>query len=267
MTDTYLPGDKVSVTATTNPGYTFIGWYNGDVKVADSLTYEFTMPEESVTYTAKWIKVTVESEDTAKGTVSQLTDTYVFGEEVSVTAATNLGYTFIGWYNEDEKVADTLTYKFEMPAENVTYTAKWMMNAEMEPEVSVTATTYLGYTFIGWYNGDEKLTDSLTYEFTMPEESVTYTAKWIKVTVESEDTAKGTVSQLTDTYVFGEEVSVTATTNLGYGECDLHCEVDDERGNGAFRFHLHAYISYHSRCDGQQCDLFGGSVLCDSYRF
>ena len=234
MPTTTVAGERVAITATTNPGYTFIGWYKGDEKLTDSLTYEFTMPEENVTYTAKWIKVTVESEDTTKGTVSRLTGTYLPGEEVSITATTKSGYTFIGWYNGEEKVADSLTYEFTMPEESVTYTAKWIkVTVESEDtakgtvsqltdtyvfgeEVSVTATTYLGYTFIGWYNGDEKLTDSLTYEFTMPEESVTYTAKWIKVTVESEDTAKGTVSQLTDTYVFGEEVSVTATTNLGY---------------------------------------------------
>ena len=234
LTETYLPGDKVSVTATTNSGYTFIGWYNGEEKVTDALTYEFTMTAENVTYTAKWIKVAIVSEDTSKGTVSGLTETYLPGDEVSVAASTNPGYTFIGWYNGDEKLTDTLTYEFTMPAENVTYTAKWIKAAIVSEDtskgtvsqligtyfpgddVSVTATTKSGYTFIGWYNGDEKVADGLTYEFTMPEENVTYTAKWIKVTVESEDTAKGTVSQLTDTYVFGEEVSVTATTNLGY---------------------------------------------------
>ena len=234
LTGKYLPGDEVSVTATTEPGYTFIGWYNGDEKVADTLTYEFTMPAENVTYTAKWIKVTVVSESTTKGTVSKLTDTYIFGEKVSVTATTKSGYTFIGWYNGDEKVADTLTYEFEMPAENVTYTAKWIKVTVMSEDtdkgtvskltdtyifgekVSVTATTKSGYTFIGWYNGDEKVADGLTYEFTMPAENVTYTAKWIKVTIASESTNKGTVSSLTDTYIFGEKVSVTATTNLGY---------------------------------------------------
>ena len=227
-------GNRVELTATTKAGYTFIGWYNGEEKVAGTLTYEFTMPAENVTYTAKWIKVTVESEDTNKGAVSQLTGTYLLGDEASVTAKTKAGYTFIGWYIGDEKVAGALTYEFVMPAENVTYTAKWIkVTVESEDtskgtvsqltdtylpddEVSVTATTESGYTFIGWYNGDEELADTLTYEFTMPAENVTYTAKWIKVTVESEDTSKGTVSQLTGTYFPGDEVSVMATTETGY---------------------------------------------------
>ena len=235
LTKKYLPGDEVSVTATTNLGYTFIGWYNGDEKVADTLTYKFEMPAEDVTYTAKWIAcpVNLEVSNADAGSVGMPTTT-VAGERVAITATTNPGYTFIGWYNGNEQVAATPTYEFIMQTENVTYTAKWIkVTVESEDttkgtvsrltgtylpgeKVSITATTKSGYTFIGWYNGEEKVADSLTYEFTMPEEHVTYTAKWIKVTVESEDTARGTVSQLTDTYVFGEEVSVTVTTNLGY---------------------------------------------------
>ena len=190
-------GERVKLTATTNSGYTFIGWYNGEEKVTDALTYEFTMSAENVTYTAKWIKVAIVSEDTSKGTVSQLAGTYFPGDDVSVTATTNPGYTFIGWYNGDEKLTDTLTYEFTMPAENVTYTAKWIIcpvNLDVSSSaagsvsmadttvvgerVTITATTNAGYTFIGWYNGDDKLTDSVTYEFTMSAESVTYTAKW-----------------------------------------------------------------------------------------
>lgn len=44
--------------------------------------------------------------------------------------------------------------------------------------VKLTATTYLTYTFIGWYDGETKLTDELSYTFSMLAENVTYTAKW-----------------------------------------------------------------------------------------
>ena len=49
------------------------------------------------------------------------------GEEVTLTAVSNMGYTWDGWYDGDEKVSegDSLTYTFAMPAENKTYTAKW----------------------------------------------------------------------------------------------------------------------------------------------
>ena len=129
----YNAGAAATVSASTNPGYTFVGWYDGGEKLTDSLTYDFAMPSESATYTAKWIKVTVVSEDTAKGRVTSLTGTYFPGDNVTVTASTNLGYTFVGWYDGDEKLTDSPVYEFEMPSENVTYTARWETRAEMLP--------------------------------------------------------------------------------------------------------------------------------------
>ena len=142
----YNAGAAATVTASTNPGYTFVGWYDGDEKLTDSLTYDFAMPSESATYTAKWIKVTVVSEDTAKGRVTSLTGTYFSGDNVTVTASTNLGYTFAGWYDGDEKLTDSPVYGFEMPSENVTYTARWETRAEMLPFAFVSTAASLTIT-------------------------------------------------------------------------------------------------------------------------
>ena len=142
----YNAGAAATVSASTNPGYTFAGWYDGDEKLTDSLTYDFAMLSESATYTAKWIKVTVVSEDTAKGRVTSLTGTYFPGDNVTVTASTNLGYTFTGWYDGDEKLTDSPVYGFEMPSENVTYTARWETRAEMLPFVFVSTAASLTIT-------------------------------------------------------------------------------------------------------------------------
>lgn len=142
----YNAGAAATVSASTNPGYTFVGWYDGDEKLTDSLTYDFAMPSESATYTAKWIKVTVVSEDTAKGRVTSLTGTYFPGDNVTVTASTNLGYAFAGWYDGDEKLTDSPVYGFEMPSENVTYTARWETRAEMLPFTFVSTAASLTIT-------------------------------------------------------------------------------------------------------------------------
>ena len=141
----YNAGAAATVSASTNPGYTFVGWYDGDEKLTDSLTYEFAMPSESATYTAKWIKVTVASEDTG-GMVRMLTGTYFPGDNVTVIASTNLGYAFAGWYDGDEKLTDSPVYEFEMPSENVTYTARWETRAEMLPFVFVSTEKSLTIT-------------------------------------------------------------------------------------------------------------------------
>ena len=51
---------------------------------------------------------------------------------MTVTAKTNAGYTFVGWYENDEKLSGDLTYTFTMPSADVTYTAVWQTLAEME---------------------------------------------------------------------------------------------------------------------------------------
>ena len=131
----YKAGERVNINAEipTYAASSWLGWYKDGEKVSDTRTYTFAMPSESMTLTARWIKVIAQSEDTDKGTVTPLTGTYFPGNKVTVTATTNLGYTFIGWYKGGEKVSDTLTHTFKMPAENATYTARWELNDDMQP--------------------------------------------------------------------------------------------------------------------------------------
>ena len=125
-------GANITLTATTNAGYTWVGWYDGDTKVSEgtSLTYIATMPAENKTYTAKWTYYTLSTTTdlTAAGTYTQKNaEKVTAGQEETLTAATNLGYTFLGWYDGDTKVSEgtSLSYTFAMPAENKTYTAKF----------------------------------------------------------------------------------------------------------------------------------------------
>ena len=69
-----------------------------------------------------------------KGETVQINDnTYAVknGDNITVTATTNAGYIFKGWYDGANKLTDTLSYKF-MPAENKTYTAKWETDSNFE---------------------------------------------------------------------------------------------------------------------------------------
>ena len=107
------------------------------------------------------------------------------------------GYTFAFWYlGEDEQNATA--YDFDTPVtENITLTAKWNINKytvafntdggtpvppAQEVEYGLTATEpaapeKTGYTFDGWYLGDEK------YDFSAAvEQNITLTAKWTQNT-------------------------------------------------------------------------------------
>lgn len=49
---------------------------------------------------------------------------------------------------------------------------------KMKSDVEINAKAYLGYDFLGWYDGDNKISDELNYKFKMPKKDITYTAKF-----------------------------------------------------------------------------------------
>ncbi len=133
--DTVKHGKATVLTATVNDGYTFGGWYDGDEKISDSLTYSVIITENK-TFTAKFIKDTVYYTITAtaeaNGAVSGGGEV-AEGESVTLTAIANEGYVFAGWYDGDTKVSDSTEFVVENVTANKTYTAKF---EEAAPVVS-----------------------------------------------------------------------------------------------------------------------------------
>ena len=185
-----LPADP------TLKGYTFAFWYLGEDE-QNATAYDFNTPvTENITLTAKWNinKYTV-TFNSYGGTPVPPVQEVEYGLTATKPADPTLkGYTFAFWYlGEDEQNATA--YDFDTPVtENITLTAKWNINKytvafntdggtpvppAQEVEYGLTATepdpapTKTGYTFTGWYLGDEK------YDFSAAvEQNITLTAKW-----------------------------------------------------------------------------------------
>lgn len=118
-------GERVTLTATANKGYGFVGWYDksGNL-IATNAEYRYVETQESVkTYYARFKKsVTqtyirqVRSGDSWKdtiddkiGTLGRYTYTDAVGMPISSTATAGSGYKFMGWYDsEGKKVADNM---------------------------------------------------------------------------------------------------------------------------------------------------------------
>ena len=180
----------------TLKGYTFAFWYLGEDE-QNATAYDFNTPvTENITLTAKWNinKYTV-TFNSYGGTPVPPAQEVEYGLTATKPADPTLkGYTFAFWYlGEDEQNATA--YDFNTPVtENITLTAKWNINKytvtfntdggtpvppAQEVEYGLTATepdpapTKTGYTFTGWYLGDEK------YDFSAAvEQNITLTAKW-----------------------------------------------------------------------------------------
>ena len=223
----------------TRVGYTFAGWFNGEqlVTTIDSNTLE------NISLTAKW---TVNSYKLTFDVDGNLTEkTFKYGESITaIENPTKVGHTFVGW---SEELPET------MPANDITVEAKWAINSydityDLAGGVnnSENPTTYTiesglitlknptreGYTFLGWYNGEQLVTiiDSNTLE------NITLTAKW-KITTDHEGTED-------DPYSVDDALKVAGTLTKGNSTTDKYyikgivseiTELSTSYGNATFK--------------------------------
>jgi uncharacterized repeat protein (TIGR02543 family) len=130
---TYQYTGAVTLTATANAGYTFAGWYNGETLVSSDNPYSFTMPYNDLSYEARFstnnytVSLTsTEVATTPVGTCSVTgAGTYPYASSVTITAAPQEGYGFLGWYDGSTLVSSSNPYTFAMPSKDVSYAAKY----------------------------------------------------------------------------------------------------------------------------------------------
>lgn len=167
-------------------GYTFLGW-EADVDGAYEENKINADVYQEVVLTAKWEKIAnntvVTSADPAEGGKTSGDGLYALGDNVTVTATPNENYEFSGWYENGEKVSDSMEYSFTVIG-NHTFTAKFTSTikntytivAEGLPEkggvvsgggtyeegteIVLSAAENEGYTFVGWFEENGSLVTS-----------------------------------------------------------------------------------------------------------
>ena len=121
----------------TRIGYTWLGWYRGETQITDvnGVSLENSKIDADTEIKALWevntYTVMAQSNNSEYGTVSGSGD-YDYDSAVTLTATTNLGCSFVGWYKGDNLISNETNYTYSMPAKNVTYTAQWEVNPEMQ---------------------------------------------------------------------------------------------------------------------------------------
>ena len=199
-------GYGTTVTKPTDPikeGYEFVGWYYfGE--------YVFTtMPAKNITLSAKWDIITYTiTYHLDGGTNGSNPETYTVGDRFTLKNPTKEGYTFEGWYTEQE-----FTNKIERidrsALQNYDLYAKFTINqytmtfdtnggSTIEPitqdyntSITITEPTKEGYIlFGGWYTDNGTFANKYTIT-TMPAENITLFAQWVNIFAISGTTVTG----------------------------------------------------------------------------
>ena len=219
----------------TYTGHTFVGWYDNENLTGSPVTAIGGTETGNKEYWAKWeanaYTVTL---NTNGGTINSGNVTgYTYGVGATLpTDVTRTGYTFKGWYDNENLTGSPIAAIGDTETGNKEYWAKWEINQytiTVKPEngkadititqdygTPITAPTLTreGYQFNGW---------DKTFPTTMPAENLTITAQWRDIAVPTGEIkiAENGWKSFFNTITFGlffkdtQMVTVTAADNSG----------------------------------------------------
>ncbi|MBE6299972.1 MAG: hypothetical protein E7083_06540, partial [Bacteroidales bacterium] len=221
-------GESVTFTASPNTGYNFLGWYNGENKVSESLEYTATVTSD-LSLTAKFAKQTFTVSATPVGTNGTASvspnGTVEYGTQVTFTADANPGYRFVQWSNGETSnpytttitTNTTLTASFEaLQSYSVNVTTNGTGGTATASQgtvyengtVTLTAEVADGYRFTGWYQNGELVTMANPYTI----QSVTGNIDYVANFVESSDELLLTFACLSDLHA--QQDLITDANNI-----------------------------------------------------
>ena len=221
----------------TYTGHTFVGWYDNENLTGSPVTAIGSTETGNKEYWAKWEANTYTvTLNTNGGTINSGNVTgYTYGVGATLPTADDMtytGYTFKGWYDNENLTGSPIAAIGDTETGNKEYWAKWEINQytiTVKPEngkadititqdygTPITAPTLTreGYQFNGW---------DKAFPTTMPAENLTITAQWRDIAVPTGEIkiAENSWKSFFNTITFGlffkdtQMVTVTAADNSG----------------------------------------------------
>ena len=193
---TYNHGQSCTVIATSADGYTFMNWTENGSVVSTDANYSFVVTsnrtlvanfEEQLPDT---YNINVSPNPNIGGTVTG-GGNYEGGQQCTVTATANTGYTFINWTENGDEVTTNGSYTFVV-AGNRTLVANFTLN---NYTISVTADPTEGGMITGAGNYDHGTTCTLTATANENYEFINWTKNGIEVSTDATFTFIVTASE------------------------------------------------------------------------
>lgn len=202
----YNYNQQVSVDAIPNTGYEFVNWTDGNGNVVSTQAANvISMPASDLTLTANFALInytlTLNVNPAAGGTVTGA-GTYTFGQQVSVDATANEGYSFVNWTDANGNVVSTQPANvITMPASDLTLTANFALNNytltlvanptaggtvtgggsyPFGSQVNVNAVPNSGWNFVNWTDaGGNVVSTQPANVISIPASNLTLTANFV----------------------------------------------------------------------------------------
>ena len=172
---TYRYGTKITISATPKYGYRFVNWNNDSGLTVNPMSGTVTHDAAYTAYTTANNYTLTYNKGATNVAANNFTETYPYGKSVKIAANKFTGRSYSISFNsnggssvtsvtgnlEFDKWIDSNKTSWQ-PSQNytverdTTFTAQWKNKT-----VTFNAPTKEGYTFAGWYDGNNKI-DSLT---------------------------------------------------------------------------------------------------------
>ena len=237
---TYSHGSTCTLTATANAGYTFTNWTKDGALVSSSATYNFTVTEDAhyvANFSLNMYMITVSADPTAGGSVSG-GGAYLYGENCTVYAMPNAGYTFTNWTKNGTVVSTDANYSFSV-SQDANLVAHFSLDhytiaVSADPDEGgnatgggsftygqscmLTATANTGYSFVNWTKDGSVVSTNASYSFNVTGNGnyvAHFAVSYHTITVLAEPAEGGNVYG-GGSRPFGSIATLRAVANEGY---------------------------------------------------
>ena len=237
---TYGYQQTCTLTATANPGYTFVCWMENGSNVSSLPTYSFTVTADRnlvATFVQQTFVISTSVNPTDAGSTSGAA-TYYYNQTCTLTATPEIGYVFRYWSENGIPVSNDATYSFSV-------TASRNLVAEFAPQSCVisavtnpteagsivgtgsydyletctlTATPAEGYVFVSWTENGHPVSNEATYEFSVTGNRnliANFTLANYEISASTNPTIAGSINGA-GTYLYGQLCTLVAIANPHY---------------------------------------------------
>ncbi|ROT04957.1 hypothetical protein EEL33_13840 [Muribaculaceae bacterium Isolate-037 (Harlan)] len=154
-------GSSVYLRTYANTGFRFLGWYENEERISEKSNFNYTMPAHDANVVAKYeydpdvpadpampdtttyyLLQTVINPEGA-GSLNLYDGRYAAGASVNLRAYNNTGFRFINWQDQNGNiVSESSSFRYTMPANDVTLTANYDYNPDLPADPDSIATKY-----------------------------------------------------------------------------------------------------------------------------